>query len=249
MAENGRLRLATWNIKHGATSDGYSGDPKQVAEACAALQADVLALQEVDKGQVRSGFKDMAALAAKAAGMQVVFRRAMWLHAGQYGNALLVRGEIDDVKTIKLRGDRRHQVQIGNQVRRLWREPRNAIVATARIDDHAVSVAATHLSGIQGVKQHQLSQVLGALEARPTPQVLMGDLNMLPWMVRGYLSDDMTLPDGPPTVSMPDPIRSIDHIAVNGLTIRRVDARGFPVSDHLARIVEVDWPPAGPVIS
>ncbi|GAA2256780.1 hypothetical protein GCM10010430_45790 [Kitasatospora cystarginea] len=70
-----QLRIATFNLLHGQplAADGSplpyppeAADP--LLEAIAGLDADVLALQEVDRYQVRSGLVDQAATAAKAMG-------------------------------------------------------------------------------------------------------------------------------------------------------------------------------------
>ncbi|QMU75224.1 hypothetical protein GXW83_05075 [Streptacidiphilus sp. PB12-B1b] len=72
-----QLRIATFNLLHGQSlgPDGRplalpgSTDPGgPLAEAVAALDADVLAMQEVDRHQPRSGLVDQAAVAAKAMG-------------------------------------------------------------------------------------------------------------------------------------------------------------------------------------
>ncbi|MFG2793832.1 endonuclease/exonuclease/phosphatase family protein [Streptomyces sp. NPDC048419] len=68
------MRVATFNVLHGRTlqdgrpasaTSGGAGLP--LAEAVASLDADVLALQEVDRLQERSGHVDQARLAAEAA--------------------------------------------------------------------------------------------------------------------------------------------------------------------------------------
>ncbi|MFD9124853.1 endonuclease/exonuclease/phosphatase family protein [Kitasatospora sp. NPDC059571] len=70
-----QLRIATFNLLHGQplAADGAplpyppeAGGP--LGDAVAALDADVLALQEVDRHQERSGLVDQAAVAAKAMG-------------------------------------------------------------------------------------------------------------------------------------------------------------------------------------
>jgi endonuclease/exonuclease/phosphatase family metal-dependent hydrolase len=70
-----QLRIATFNLLHGQPL-GPDGTPlplprdpaAPLAEAIAALDADVLAMQEVDRYQERSGLVDQAAVAAKALG-------------------------------------------------------------------------------------------------------------------------------------------------------------------------------------
>ncbi|MER8183607.1 endonuclease/exonuclease/phosphatase family protein [Kitasatospora sp. NPDC094015] len=73
-----QLRIATFNLLHGqpVAADGSplpfpepAGDPGgPLADAVTALDADVLALQEVDRHQDRSGLVDQSAVAAKAMG-------------------------------------------------------------------------------------------------------------------------------------------------------------------------------------
>ena len=61
------MRLASFNVLHGRSlADGEVSTDRLVA-ACASLDADVLALQEIDRNQARSGSVDQTA--AVAAGM------------------------------------------------------------------------------------------------------------------------------------------------------------------------------------
>jgi endonuclease/exonuclease/phosphatase family metal-dependent hydrolase len=238
------VRLATFNIRHGAPSRGWRGDPERVAAACATLAADVLALQEVDRGVPRSGRADLPRLAAEASGMEVVFAQTMALRGGQYGNALLVRGEIDDVDIVRLPGGYRFWVR---------REPRNAIVATARLagdEGRAISVAATHLSTQRWASRGQLTQVARTLTSRPAPHVLMGDLNRTNGELSGHPAVRLIgFVDGAePTFPAVRPVLRIDHIAVNGLSVAAVNAVRFPVSDHLALVADVEIG-AGPDVS
>ncbi|MCD2186922.1 endonuclease/exonuclease/phosphatase family protein [Actinomycetospora soli] len=62
------MRLATWNVLHACSPDDGRVDLDRFAAAVRALDVDVLALQEVDRGQVRSGRADLAAVAAEALG-------------------------------------------------------------------------------------------------------------------------------------------------------------------------------------
>ena len=235
----GGIRLATFNIKHGAPAVGELGDPEKVAEACAELGADILALQEVDLGIRRSEYADLAKLAAEASGMKQVFAKTMRLQGGRFGNALLVRGDIVDVQMLTLKGALRYR-SLGNQRFRVGRKPpRGAIVAKARLPQGDISVAATHLSIEHRASRDQLSLVMAALACREGPHVLVGDLNLSRASV---LKDPslatMELADGPPTFPAQGPARHIDHIAVRGLAIQSVEAVEFPISDHRALVAE-----------
>jgi len=62
------VRLVTWNVLHGCSPDDGRVDLDRFAAAVHSLDADVLALQEVDRGQARSQGADLAAVAAEAMG-------------------------------------------------------------------------------------------------------------------------------------------------------------------------------------
>lgn len=96
-----QLRIATFNLLHGQplAPDGAprpypvdAGGP--LAEAVTALDADVLALQEVDRYQARSGGTDQSAVAAKAMGA-ADWRFAAALH----GRPAPVAGWLPDPST------------------------------------------------------------------------------------------------------------------------------------------------------
>jgi endonuclease/exonuclease/phosphatase family metal-dependent hydrolase len=62
------MRLATFNILHGRSSADGRVDLTWLACAVRTLDADVLALQEVDRLQERSQLADLTAVAAAAMG-------------------------------------------------------------------------------------------------------------------------------------------------------------------------------------
>ena len=62
------MRLATFNILSGRSPSAPEVDVDRFAAAVASLDADVLALQEVDRRQPRSGYVDLAEVAATASG-------------------------------------------------------------------------------------------------------------------------------------------------------------------------------------
>ena len=64
------MRLASFNVLHGRSlADGQVSTERLVA-ACASLEADVLALQEIDRNQARSGGVDQTAAVAEGMGAQ-----------------------------------------------------------------------------------------------------------------------------------------------------------------------------------
>ena len=64
------VRFATWNISSARSPADGRVDLDRFADAVAALDADVLALQEVDRDQPRSHGVDLTKAAAEAMGAQ-----------------------------------------------------------------------------------------------------------------------------------------------------------------------------------
>jgi endonuclease/exonuclease/phosphatase family metal-dependent hydrolase len=62
------LRLASFNVLHGRSLADGQVSTERLARACASLGADVLALQEIDRHQARSGGVDQTAAVAEAMG-------------------------------------------------------------------------------------------------------------------------------------------------------------------------------------
>jgi endonuclease/exonuclease/phosphatase family metal-dependent hydrolase len=141
------LTFTTFNVQRGRRPDRVIDVPL-LAAACAAIEWDVLALQELTADQTPA--------IAEATGQELVFGPAI----PGYGNALLSRSPITDVDVVDLPYSQE-------------REPRAAILARTS----GVTVAATHL-GLRGDARLQLPVLLAALLARPAPHVLLGDLNV-----------------------------------------------------------------------
>jgi endonuclease/exonuclease/phosphatase family metal-dependent hydrolase len=223
--------VVSFNVQHGRSVAGPV-DVALLAATCAGLDADVLALQEVDRGMDRSGGADLAAEVAAACGMTHAFGPALARGGGEYGNALLVRGTLADVEVVPL-------------PRRDRAEPRVALLARAGLERPGaeVSVAATHLGVDRRESAGQLDTVLAALADRPLPLLLLGDLNRRPRGVRARAERaGLTLAGGPATFPNSRPALRIDHAAVAGLAVGAVAAPATPVSDHRPLVVELHQP-------
>lgn len=200
------MRAVTFNIQHGA-----GGDAGALGRVCAGLDADLLALQEVDVRVPRSRLVDQVAVVARATGMHAVFGRTCRVGVvGRYGNALLTRAPMRDVQRLRL-------PSVGAN------EARGAIVV--RVGE--LTVAATHLSIHQEESAVQLDALLAVLTP---PWVLLGDLNRLP----SQLPVGLVVADGSePTFPSHAPRSRIDHVAVSGVAFEAVEVLPQqPVSDH-----------------
>jgi endonuclease/exonuclease/phosphatase family metal-dependent hydrolase len=254
------VRLATFNLLSGRSLRDGSADAATLAEAVGRLDADVLALQEVDRHQARSGGVDQAQVAARAMG--AVAYRFVPLVRGtpgmrgwrpvppdpvndepSYGIALLSRRPVDSWRVLRLgRARGRYPIVVPTTPPRVvWipDEPRAAVVAV--LAEPRITVAATHLSFVPGMNALQLRRLRAALNQLPGPRVLLGDLN-LPGGLPARLLGWRPLATGP-TFPAPAPRLQIDHALADalpaGTTVTPLITQ-LAVSDHRAVCVDLD---------
>jgi endonuclease/exonuclease/phosphatase family metal-dependent hydrolase len=255
------MRLATWNILHGRTRADPFVDAARFERAVTALDADVLALQEVDRGQPRSGLLDLSELAAEATGGAVSrfvptligdparsWRPATTADLDEpgngYGVALISRYPVLRWHVLRLESSARFRAPIRDpethEVVWLRDEPRAVVAATIRSPLGVWTVACTHLTFLQGVNVRQLRRTMRWLRGLPGPRVLMGDLNMPAALARRVtdarlLTRGATFPERMPMVQI-DHVLSADPLPPARQL--RVDAPAL--SDHLPVVVEFE---------
>jgi endonuclease/exonuclease/phosphatase family metal-dependent hydrolase len=249
------LRVATWNIFGGRTWDGARVDLDLTLATLRRLDADVVALQEVDRDLPRSGGVDQARVLAEALGMSFRFAPALLGTPGHHGGWRPVDPDIDDpggpaygiALLSRLPLD---QVEVVRLPRRGREEPRVAQVAEVAAGGGRVTVTGTHLSFVPRSGIAQLRALLRRLGGRGGRRLLLGDLNLgwplvrvvaLPgWrpLVRGG-----TYRNRPPGSHRPRV--QLDHVLAAGRgapAASRARVVSGPASDHLAVRVELDWP-------
>ena len=248
--------MATFNILHGRSLHDGAVELDRLEESIRRLDADVLALQEVDRGQDRSGGTDLAAVVAQACGaLDHHFAPALlgvpdgrWSvpHDGvdpggpAYGVALVTRYPATGWGVLPL-------PPVAGRVPYRWPgarwpstvrdEPRVALRATVATPFGAVTVVTTHLSFLPVSRTRQLRRLARALP-REGPLVLLGDLNLglrPAARVTGLAAE----PVGP-TFPADAPVRQIDHLLRRGLPPPAYAAAvRTEVADH--RAVVADW--------
>jgi endonuclease/exonuclease/phosphatase family metal-dependent hydrolase len=259
------MRLASFNLLHGMSSGDGRVDQQRVSDAVASLDVDVLALQEVDRDQDRSGHLDLTALAATALRVEVENSRFVptvigtpgfdWRPATldepagtpAYGIGLVSRIPVQYWQTIPLGASPlRLPVLIEGPRRRLLLvqdEPRAAIAAVLDESCPIRTVVATHLSFAPGWNLAQLRRLSSAVRALPRPVVVLGDLN-LPGRTAAALPGWRTL-GRVPTYPAERPRVQLDHAIIRigpGQAlprVRAVEAVRTAISDHRALVVDL----------
>jgi endonuclease/exonuclease/phosphatase family metal-dependent hydrolase len=254
------LRFGTFNLLHGQGVASGAARETDLRDAAAALDADVLGLQEVDRGQPRSGKTDQAAVVAE------VLDSPWWRFApaltgtpGQrwapadplsdpvgpaYGIALVSRLRVLHWLAASFpAAPMRLPLNVAGRrgLTRVADEPRTALAAVVVGPDGPFTVATAHLSFVPGWNVRQLRAIVRWLATMPPPQVLLGDLNM-PASLPGALTRWVELARTPTYPSW-RPRVQLDHALGRGLghdAVRAVMARRLSVSDHCALVLDID---------
>lgn len=244
-----RLRLLSYNIQAGVYTGRYrqyvTQSWKQLLphrerlanlNRIAAMLAsfDLVGLQEVDSGSLRSGFVDQTEYLAHRGGFPYWYKqvnRSLGKFA-QHSNGLLSRIRPSSIMEHKLPG----------------LPGRGAILVEFGKGDAELAVCILHLALGRRAQQRQLAYV-GELVADYPHLVLMGDLNcgcdsepLRRLVRRAHLREPScelkTFPSW-------RPMRNLDHILVSpSLDVAYVRVLDYPFSDHLPVAMEV-WLPDG----
>ena len=252
------MRISTFNILHGRSLVDGLVDLERFAAAVQRLDTDVLALQEVDRGQPRSHGADLTAIAAQAMGATghryVATMTGIphtWTAASgdlppagpSYGIALLSRYPVRSWRVLRLPvlhgplpvvlpGSRRATI--------VHDEPRAAVAAVLETPEGALTVVTTHLTLVPGWNTLQLRALVRGVRDLPQPLVVLGDLNLSgTWPARVTGLRPLV---SAPTMPVGMPVRQIDHILGSGPVRARAGGAGLDlgVSDHRALVVDVE---------
>lgn len=252
------LRVVTFNILHGRTV-GDVVDPIRLRMSIQRLNPDILALQEVDIDQERSGRADLTAVAAEA--MDAVAHRFVaaisgtpgesWIAAtgaeqpgsAAYGIALLSRFPASSWQVVRLPhipAQFPMYLPVPQRVVVVNEEPRAAVVARLETPLGPLTVANTHLSFVPGWNRRQLRRIVTELRGLPGPHLLLGDLNLTSAAAQRW-SGLRTLAAAP-TYPAHRPRRQIDHVLTDdpGLTVRHWETPSMAISDHRPLVVDLE---------
>ncbi|MDQ3878886.1 MAG: endonuclease/exonuclease/phosphatase family protein [Actinomycetota bacterium] len=216
-AHRSRLRVATFNLHHCEGIDGKV-DPGRAARSVVSLEADVIALQEIDRGLPRSDRVDQVAQLQQTTGHRFSFHATVQRAGGRYGIALGAREELD-VEAVEL-------------FTPSGLEPRAALVAEVS----GVTVVATHLSRMKhrDVQERQLDTLAAIVTSSGGPLVMVGDLNRDAGDLGALASSGLVPAATAPTFPARAPKRQLDHILVSeGVEVDSGGSLQTEASDHL----------------
>jgi len=236
------LRLVTYNVHSCLGLDGRLS-PRRIARVLAALDPDVVALQELDVGRTRSGGVDQAHVIAEALAMDLHFLPCLEISGEKYGNAVLSRLPMQ-----LMRADSLPSFLPAC-------EPRGALWVRIEQNGEVLNVITTHLGLHPQERQHQIDALLGPdWLSHPEcqgPVVLCGDFNCGPRsaayrrlsrVIRDAQRDPGLQPQR--TWFSPWPLTRIDYVFVSGhIAVTNVGtAQGQlarVASDHLPVVAEL----------
>jgi endonuclease/exonuclease/phosphatase family metal-dependent hydrolase len=254
------LRVATYNLLSGRdVRGGGRFDLEAAAEAIKALEADVVALQEVDRGLTRSGECDQVAELATRLGRTGIFAPALlgdptlrWARGPgadpdpggpAYGIGLLSALPLTAVAIAALPGGGPGEARPRRPDSRRppipYRdgEPRAALRVTVEAPWGPVAVTTAHLTFVPWRARRQLATVAAFAAGGPdgSSAVLLGDLNLRPPVVdRALRRRGWRTAPAAPTFPSWKPMVQLDHLLVRGgITLHDLSVGPAGPSDHL----------------
>jgi endonuclease/exonuclease/phosphatase family metal-dependent hydrolase len=238
-----RLRVLSLNMNSGAGVDSRV-DYNRIASAIRAAEPDVVALQEVDRGMVRTGSIDQARLLAGRLNLEHAFGGNFEFLGGMFGNAVLSRYPIT--------GQENHSLPSP-----AGGEPRGALEVTIRPEGGpALRLISTQFDHRRDDRNRLAAADWLASRAeswQEPPTILSGDLNASPGSesVDHLVNDWTTTGNGPlPTVPALVPRLQYDHILVTPadrwrvVSVRVLDEP--EASDHRPILAVLEFLPGSP---
>lgn len=151
----------TFNIRHAKGLDDRV-DLERVIAVIRSVDADVVALQEVDRYQRRSGYVDQVAVIGSALGMRWCYAASIRKGFSEYGNAILSRCMAPGNEVIFIPGEI---------------ERRSLLRAQLAAEAGLLLVLTTHLGVSDRDRSGQFPLLIQQLKTIDRPAVLMGDFN------------------------------------------------------------------------
>lgn len=233
------LRVLTYNV-HSCRGRDRRHDPGRIADVIASTDPQVIALQELDVGRLRTGGVDQAHMIAEHLRMDAHFHPALHVEEEKYGDAIITALPSRVVRAAAL-------PSVG--------EPRGAIWVEVDYQGAKVQIINTHFGLWRRERMLQARVLagedwLGSAECRASPSLLAGDFNAGPrsrayaFLEEGLSRRGLTIP-ARPTFPARFPMLRLDHIFANPkariISYEVVDTPlARQASDHLPLLATVE---------
>ncbi|MBC8003100.1 MAG: endonuclease/exonuclease/phosphatase family protein [Opitutaceae bacterium] len=235
------FRVMTYNIHHGEGLDGKV-DLLRIAQLIAAERADIVALQEVDKGVQRTARRDLPEELAALTGMTCVFSNNYHFQGGEYGNAVLTRFPVTSWINSRYK-----MIRTGEQ--------RGLLQLRLRVHGHDLIFMNTHIDYRKDDTERRMNveEIRQSLARYPgLPVIICGDFNTEPdsatyQMMKQLFSDSWETVGQGEGFSYPagKPVKRIDYIFVRGSNAPKAVNAWVPqsdASDHAPVVAEFVFP-------
>lgn len=156
-----KLKLMTYNIHRGIGKDGKL-NLDNTAEVVRSSDAAIVALQEVERYSIRTGFRDQIKLLSEKLDMHYAYGKSINIINGEYGNGLLSKYPIEEYKVYDLPS---------------FNEQRTILRAVINIDGYKLAVYNTHLGLKEAERKEQQDFILQLMMEEALNYMLMGDMN------------------------------------------------------------------------
>lgn len=234
-AATGEIRVFDWNL-HYSVSQEPGVELEEIASAIEKSGAQVVTLQELNRGWTFGGGTDTAEWLSRRLGMHYAWAPAA---DDQFGNIILSAYELRDPHVIELPFGQGPQ-------------KRSAITATITVGGKDVSVTSVHLQHRNEntpTRTEQINTLLAAVGSK-TPSIIGGDMNSYPQWPEIKLFTDAGFTSGQDQVGDPHAMTSpawapdnrIDYVFGKGVQFNSFTMGTSLASDHLSLLVSVTIP-------
>lgn len=234
-SNNVTIRVMTYNIHHGEGADSVF-DFVRIANDINQSNADIVALQDVDRWVERTHKIDLMTKLADFTGMTYTFGKSTDLEGGEHGNGLLTRFPILEEKYLTYR------LQLAN-------DPCSLMRVVLDVRGTEIVVMNTELSGdvSDTVQNSDVEEILAtAKEYHNVPILVCGCLNCAPGntSIAAFASDfedSWTLAGSGKGYTFPstDPVKRADYVFVSKSQVP-TDSKSIEVSLKPVRANVVD---------
>lgn len=154
------IKVMTYNIHRGINKNGEL-DLDGIAEVIKNSGAEIIALQEVERFSVRTGFRDQIKYVADKLSMKYAFGKSINILNGQYGNGILSKYPIEEYEVSELPSEG---------------EQRILLRAGLNIHGNSISFYNTHLGLKQSERDIQIEEIIRRI-SEDKVFILAGDFN------------------------------------------------------------------------